>query len=159
MIRRMLSLLMLASVVACSPPERPAPQQLTLYAASTEVRLFADAVGFEFPEGVSLEQILDRQSGALLTQEEVAAVSRSVSVVPPPDEVAMCAHFWRHVFVFYDANGSPLGALAYCMECGAVSVIGPEDPDVGLERLRYDGARLSQIVEAHGLAVEPEYPE
>lgn len=160
MIRRLLPMLLLASAIACSPPQQASTaEQLTLYAASTEVRLFADPIGFVFPEGVSLEQIVDRQSGALLTPDEAVAVSRSVSVTPPPDEVATCAHFWRHLFVFYGADGAPLGALAYCVECGAVFVIGPEDPGVGHEQLRYDGARLSGIVEAHGLSVEPEYPE
>jgi|GEM_PF-3697096 len=159
MLSKMFTAIVLVCVTACSPQPREEARQLTLYAASTETRLFASPIGFEFPEGVSLEQMFDRESGTLLIAAEASAVSRAVSVIPPPSEVAACAHVWRHVFVFYGADGAPLGALAYCMECGAVAVLGPEDPGVGLEQLLYDGAALDQIIETHGLIVEPEYAE
>ncbi|MBL8547175.1 MAG: hypothetical protein JNL81_11990 [Hyphomonadaceae bacterium] len=155
MLSRILPALVLLCLAACAPQ----PRQLTLYSASAETRVFSNPVGFAFPDGVSLEHIFDQRSGELLSVDEAASVASAVSVVPPPSEVAACAHVWRHAFVFYDAEGVPLGALAYCAECGAVVIIGPEDPGVGLERLRYNGAELNRIIEAHGLTVEPEYPE
>ena len=166
MVSRLLILITALCLAACSPPTQDdaAPhtssgETLRLYAASNEVRAFANPVGFRFPEGVSLEQSFDRQSGALLSDEEAEVVAGSVTVLPPPDAVAACAHVWRHVFVFYDVEGAPLGALAYCQECGAVIVLGSEDPGVGLDRLGYDGPALDRIIAAHDLAVEPEYPE
>lgn len=147
----------LALFGAACAPEPPRP--LVLYPDATEVRLFADPRGFEFPEGVALEQRFDRVSGALLSVDEAAVVARAVTVLPPPDSVTACEHTWRHVFIFYQAEGSPLGALALCMECGAVSVIGPGDPNVSLEQLRYDGAALREIVETHGMMVEELSPE
>lgn len=162
---RLVALALVLLCAACSPsskvqrPEQIQARQLNLYLTSTETRLFANPIGFEFPEGVSLEQVFDRESGALLTSEEAAAVADSVSVIPPPEEVAACAHTWRHVFVFYSENGSPLGALAYCMECGAVTVIGPDDPGVDLSELVYDGEGLQRIIGNHNMIVEERYPE
>jgi len=103
--------------------------------------------------------MLGRESGALLTSEEATVVSKSVRVIPPPERVAACAHTWRHVFAFYSEDGSPLGALAYCMECGAVLVLGPENPGVDISELVYDGDGLRLIIENHDMIVEERYPE
>jgi hypothetical protein len=156
----MLVRLMVASLALLSASCAPGPPHpLVLYPDATEVRLFADPTGFQFPEGVALEQSFDRGGGAVLSADEAAVVARAVTVVPPPDAVTACEHTWRHVFVFYQAEGPPLGALALCMECGAVTIIGPADPNVSFEQLRYDGAALREIVETHGMVVKELYPE
>lgn len=140
---------------ACAGPPRP----LVLYPDATEVRLFANPVGFALPEGVSLEQTFDHRVGASLSEDEASIVSHAVTLTPPPEMVTECAHVWRHVFVFYDGAGVPLGALAFCMECGAVTILGPADPNVPLHQLRYDGSGLRDIIEVHDMIVEEQYPE
>jgi hypothetical protein len=165
---RLIAALLFLSVAACAPPRdsaqssAPLPQeaqQLNLYASASEVRLFANPLGFEFNDSAPLDQLFDRDRGAPLSAAEIPIVSQSVTVLPPPADVAACAHFWRHAFVFYSANGTSLGALAYCMECGAVIVVGPEDPGVELEQLGYDSEALNGIIENHRMVVEPQYPE
>lgn len=142
MIKRALVLAALV-LAACSPQ---APGSLLLHPDAAQVRVFAEPNGYTFPDGVSLDHIVDRESGAVLSEAEAEIVSSSLSTSAYTN--AACEPVWRVAFVFYDAEGAPLGGVGYDAACDAVTVV---EAAASSDALAYGGAELDAILAAHEL--------